>query len=188
MSICFAPTTHGAIPDLWTLPAVRSNPDDYGLSLTNSNGVDVLLALGLPPDPTGEPLPIDTFAGLVTAALRRHLGQRSPELAATVSAGPGRMTMSTCGRREGYVEKRLGDLARLVQRSRAVGCHAYHLGLSRRAAGRRRFTEPSPRVFPDRRRHLRIVVRATDMLAAHAPSGEHGGMALQVRPFEALAP
>ncbi|MGH7152976.1 MAG: hypothetical protein ACREF3_03530 [Acetobacteraceae bacterium] len=40
----------------------------------------------------------------------------------------GRITVVHCGRREGYVEQRLGDLAILIQRGRAAG--ATHVGWS----------------------------------------------------------
>jgi len=126
MSICFTPLVRDAARDSWLLPAaVRNDPDRYELSLSNANGADVLLAIGIAPDTIGDPYLIDSFAALLTAALRRHLGQRSPELAPTEDAEPGRTTFVFLGRREGYIEERLGDLASLVQRSRAAG--ATHL-------------------------------------------------------------
>ena len=126
MSICFTPLVRDAATDAWLLPpAVHDDPDSYELSLSNANGAEVLPALGIAPDTVGDPYPIGAFAALVTAALRRHLGRRSPELAPTEDAEPGRATFVFLGRREGYIEERLGDLARFVQRSRAAG--ATHL-------------------------------------------------------------
>jgi hypothetical protein len=93
--------------------------------VSNGNAVALLLALGLSPEPDGI-FSLEAFSGLVTAALRRHLGQRSPDVAPAEHAEPGKMTMIHLGRTEGYVERRLGNLACLVQRSRAVG--ATHIG------------------------------------------------------------
>jgi len=140
VSICFGPHFHEAGSDRCVLPPpARDSLDDYELSLANGNGVAILLALGLPPEPMGGPIAIDAFAGLVTAALRRHLGHlrgdnqdgfpsrssryshRSPEVRSHADAGAGRATIVHLGRREGYVEERLGDLARLVQRCRVIG-------------------------------------------------------------------
>lgn len=127
MSIRFIPYIHGAAPGVWIAPAtVHDRPDDFELSLSNANGFDILLALGLAPEPAGGPTPIDSFAALVTAAHRRHLGRRSPELAPSTQAGEGKMPIVFLGRREGYIEERLGDLARLIQHSRVAG--ATHIG------------------------------------------------------------
>jgi hypothetical protein len=129
VSICFGPHFHDAGSDRLVLPpADRDSLDDYELSLANGNGVTILLALGLPPEPMGGPIAIDAFAGLVTAALRRHLGHRSPEIPTHADTGARRATIVHLGRREGYVEERLGDLARLVHRCRAIG--ATHIGWS----------------------------------------------------------
>ncbi len=127
MSISFSPYVYDHARNIWIAPLnTQGEPDELELSLSNGNGCDILLALGLAPDPYGEPYPIDIFAGLVTAALRRHLGQRSPGLPARVDAEKGRATIVFLGRREGYIEDRLGDLARLVQRGRTAG--ATHIG------------------------------------------------------------
>jgi len=121
MSITFMPMIHDRATDEWhMLDAAGADPDRFEVNVGNANGYDLLLALGLAPEPGGE-LALDAFAGLVTAGLRRHLGRRSPELAEATNAGPGRMTMIFCGRREGYIEERLGDLAGVVQRGREAG-------------------------------------------------------------------
>ncbi len=74
MSIRFTPYIHDAARGVWMAPAtVRDRPDDFELWLVNANGVDILLALGLAPEPAGGPTPIDSFAGVVTAALRPTL-------------------------------------------------------------------------------------------------------------------
>ena len=127
MSIDFLPYVRDTASGLWNLPAaVRAEPDAFEFNVSNANWADLLLALGLAPDRSTDPLPIDAFAGLVTSALRRHLGRRSPALETVTDAAAGRTTFVFCGRCEGYIEERLGDLAGLIQRSRAAG--ATHFG------------------------------------------------------------
>ncbi len=131
MSIDFIPYVLDAKHELWHRPAaVRVDPDAFEMNVSNANGAALLLALGLAPDTSADPMPIDTFAGLVTAALRRlmrlNLGGRSPEQETVTDAAEGRMTIVFCGRPEGYIEEQLGNLARLIQRSRAAG--ATHIG------------------------------------------------------------
>ena len=127
MSICFLPYVHDQVRDIWMVPlAARDDPDSFELSVSNANGADLLCALGLAPDPGGEPVPIDAFAGLVTAAARRHLDHRSPALATVEDVQKGRLTLVLVSRAEGYIERRLGDLMTRIQRSRAAG--ATHFG------------------------------------------------------------
>ncbi len=126
MSISFLPYVRDGARDMWVIPALaRDHSDAFEVSVSNLNAVGVLLALGLSPEPAGI-FALDAFSCLVTAALRRHLGQRSPETASAEQAEPGKITMIHLGRSEGYTERRLGDLAGLVQRSRLAG--ATHIG------------------------------------------------------------
>jgi hypothetical protein len=126
MSVSFLAYVRDDARDLWVMPALaRDNADTFEVSVSNGNAVELLLALGLSPEPDGI-FTLDAFSGLVTAALRRHLGQRSPEIAPAEYAELGKMTMIHLGRSEGYIERRLGDLAGLVQRSRLAG--ATHIG------------------------------------------------------------
>ena len=127
MSICFRPYVHDRIRDIWMVPdAVRDDPDSFELSVSNANGADLLCALGLAPEAGGGPVPIEHFAGLVTEAARRHLDHRSPALATVEDVQKGRLTVVHVGRSDGYIERRLGDLMTLIQRSRAAG--ATHFG------------------------------------------------------------
>ena len=126
MSVSFLPYVRDDVRDLWVIPSLaRDDGDGFEVSVSNRNAVELLLALGLSPEPDGI-FTLDAFSGLVTAALRRHLGQRSPEVPPAEHAEPGKMTMIHLGRSEGYIERRLGDLAGLVQRSRLAG--ATHIG------------------------------------------------------------
>lgn len=127
MAVSFHPYVFDPQRRLWVFPAAaQTDPEAFDTCLTNSNAVDLLLALGLQPDPVGGPMPLEQFANLVTAALRRHLGYRSPEIPPFCDQREGQMTVVTLGRREGYIEERLGELAILLQRSRAAG--ATHIG------------------------------------------------------------
>ena len=127
MSICFLPYVHDQVRDIWMVPeSTRDDPDSFELSVSNANGADLLCALGLAPEAGGGPVPIDQFAGLVTSAARRHLDHRSPALATVEDVQKGRLTVVLVGHPEGYIERRLGDLMALVQRSRAAG--ATHFG------------------------------------------------------------
>ena len=91
MSICFLPYVHDQVRDIWMVPgAERDNPDGFELSVSNANGADLLWMLGLAPEPGGGPVPIEHFAGLVTAAARRHLDHRSRALATVEDVQKGR--------------------------------------------------------------------------------------------------
>ncbi|HMD61048.1 MAG TPA: hypothetical protein VKG78_06435 [Opitutaceae bacterium] len=123
--ISFHPYLFDADRGLHVIPPEARRNEDFELNVCNSNGIELLLALGLQPEPDGL-LEIATFTNLVTCALRRHLGRRSPALEPVEDAAPGRMTVVFGERSEGYVERRLGDLARLLQQSRMIG--ATHFG------------------------------------------------------------
>jgi hypothetical protein len=118
MSISFRPAT-AAAGQLRTL----DGDDTHELNVSNANGHELLLVLGLAPEPCGE-LPIATFRNLVTASLRRHLGRRSPARPGHVDSSGG-ATVIHPARREGYVEERLSDLARVAAAGQAAG--ATHL-------------------------------------------------------------
>lgn len=62
MSICFGPLIDDSDRGLFARPPqARADPDNHELSLCNTNGVDLLLALNLAPAPCGD-LPIEAFA------------------------------------------------------------------------------------------------------------------------------
>lgn len=127
MTVCFTPYVRDPKRNCWVLPHIgREDHEDFELDVCNANAVDLLLTLGLEPASYGDVMPIDVLSNLVTAALRRHLGTRSPELPTIEDAQPGRMTMIHIGRNEGSIERKLGALAKAIQRSREIG--ATHFG------------------------------------------------------------
>jgi hypothetical protein len=121
-----APETDG---QFWKWPeACQRDPERFTLELNNRNAADVLARLGYPGETwLDEPLRIDEFAELVRLALRRSLGTRSPAVESQelpqIDTG---MTVIECGRAEGYIERRLYDLAMLAARAREAG--ATHIG------------------------------------------------------------
>jgi hypothetical protein len=125
MPMSFKPYIRDTAPNSCRLPdAARGDFDDFDIPFTNDNASDVLAAIGLRPQPGM--LPIDAFANLVTTALRRHLGKKSPAIPRSEERKPCQIIVINYGRAEGYIEAPLGDLAGLVQRSRAI--NATHIG------------------------------------------------------------
>lgn len=50
VSIFFLPYVHGAADDLWLIPyAARQDPDVFEINVSNANGAELLLAIGLNP-------------------------------------------------------------------------------------------------------------------------------------------
>ena len=129
MSVCFAPYVRDADRDTWALPHIgRPDQEEFEVDVCNANAVDLLLTLGLEPASYGDVIAIDVFANLVTAALRRHLGKRSPELPTVQDRELGRMTTIHIGRNEGYIERKLGALMKAIQRGREIGATHFSWG------------------------------------------------------------
>ena len=130
MTVCFAPYVRDVDRDVWALPHIgRPDQEDFEVDVCNANAVDLLLTLGLEPASFGV---VDgafaVFSNLVTAALRRHLGKRSPELPTVEDSEPGRMTIIHIGRNEGYIEDQLGALMKAIQRGREIGATQFSWG------------------------------------------------------------
>lgn len=130
MTVTFTPySPPEADGQFWKWPeACQRDPERFTLDLNNRNAADVLARLGYPDETwLDEPLPIDEFAELVRLALRRSIGKRSPSLPwrdlPPIGTGP---AFIEGGREEGYIERRLYDLAMLVARAREV--RATHIG------------------------------------------------------------
>ena len=129
MTVCFAPYVRDADRDVWALPHIgRPDQEDFEVDVCNANAVDLLLTLGLEPASYGDVIAIDVCSNLVTAALRRHLGKRSPELPTVEDSEPGRMTIIHIGRNEGYIERQLSALMKAIQRGREIGATHFSWG------------------------------------------------------------
>lgn len=103
-------------------------PDDFEFCFSNANGLDLLDALGIEDAYATQPWPIQCFRALVTVARRKRLGHISPEIPTTEDRKEGRLTVIDCGRREGYIERRLEELSNLLNRSIEAG--ATHMNWS----------------------------------------------------------
>lgn len=125
MTVSFNPYVRDTAAALWRFPKPQAADTVEAIEVSNANAADILAALGLA-DPHAEPMPLSAFSNLVTAALRRHIGKRSPAYASVEDTQPGRMSITYCGRSEGYIERRLGELAVMTQEARAIG--ATHIG------------------------------------------------------------
>ena len=128
MSIDFYPVRYDADQDIFRIPeSARADLDAYSLNVSQDNGIDLLDALGI--DSSFGVKRLDEFSRLLANArqadLKARKGETSPGIATTIDAGPGRMTMIHCGRRAGYVEEKLSQLAVVVQKGRDLG--ATHL-------------------------------------------------------------
>ena len=129
MTVCFSPYVRDGNHGNWRLPHIgRPDQEDFEVDVCNANAVDLLLTLGLEPASYGDVIAIDVFSILVTAALRRHLGKRSPELPTVEDREPGRMTIIHVGRTEGYIERKLGALMTAIQRARDIGATHFSWG------------------------------------------------------------
>jgi hypothetical protein len=129
MTVYFTPYVRGASSDAWVLPHIgRPDQEEFEVDVCNANATDLLLTLGLEPASYGDVIAINVFSNLVTAAMRRHLGKSSPELPTVEDTEPGLMTIIHVGCAEGYIERRLGDLARAIQHSRTIGATHFSWG------------------------------------------------------------
>ncbi len=106
----------------------RPDQEDFEVDVCNANAVDLLLTLGLEPASYSDVIAIDVSSNLVTAALRHHLGKRSPELPAVEDSESGRMTIIHIGHNEGYMERKLGALMTAIQRGREIGATHFSWG------------------------------------------------------------
>ena len=78
MTVFFTPYVRNEERQTWELPHIgRPDQEELEVEVCNANAIDLLLALGFEPASYGDVIAIDVFSNLVTAAMRRHLGQRS---------------------------------------------------------------------------------------------------------------
>lgn len=129
MSITFMPYVHQAKDDVWRIPAScdRDDDDRFSINMCNSNALDVLESLGYPEmSESDTPIPIEVFLERVTAALRRSIDRPSPAIETHAVHSATSMSIIVGGRVEGYVQKRLHQLAVMARECRDAG--ATHIG------------------------------------------------------------
>ena len=88
MTVSFHPMIYDAQSASWrVVNADGKARDAFEFNLSNANATDLLAALGISPGENAEPYPIEALSHLVTAALRRRLGKRSPAQPAFIGTG-----------------------------------------------------------------------------------------------------
>lgn len=122
MTVSFYPYVFDAVANRFVFVGAENET----FELSNANASDLLSILGFEDLWSAPPEPIAAFLGRLTAALRNSTGRPSVEIPVTVDQAPGRLTVFDCGRVEGYLNRRLHELAILVQQSREAG--ATHVG------------------------------------------------------------
>jgi hypothetical protein len=128
MSISFHPYVFDAADNTWRIPPACDTDDErFDINMCNANALDVLEELGFPDQSTSdEPVPIEDFLERITRALRGQIDRPSPPLETrTVRTGYG-MAIIIGARQEGYVGKRLHQIALMARQSRDAG--ATHIG------------------------------------------------------------
>ncbi len=100
--------------------------DDREFSISNANAAAVLDALGIEDAFSERPWPLQRFRTLLIVARRKRLGHASPAILVTETQESGKILVIDCGRAEGYIEQKLGQLSDLVNEGVEIG--ATHLG------------------------------------------------------------
>jgi hypothetical protein len=108
----------------YNIPDECSNNESFELNVCNTNAEDILKSLGFAVE--GEPVAIGVFTQIISNALRKHLNQKSPLCKQVEIIETGKMTMIDMGRREGYIEAQIFELAKLAHRAKDAG--ATHIG------------------------------------------------------------
>lgn len=128
MSISFMAYVHNAGDNLWTIaPGCETDDDRFDINMCNANALDVLEALGFPDmSVSDEPVPIEEFLERTTRALRGSIDRPSPTREVRTNRTDYGMAIIIGSRAEGYVQKRLHELAVMARESRAMG--ATHIG------------------------------------------------------------
>lgn len=128
MSISFHPYVFDTADNTWRIPAACDIDDErFDINMCNANALDVLGQIGFPDQSVSDvPVPIEDFLDRVTKALRGQIDRPSPPLESrAVSTGYG-MAIIIGARQEGYVGKRLHQIALMARQSRDAG--ATHIG------------------------------------------------------------
>jgi hypothetical protein len=117
MTVSFYPYVFDAVINRYIFVRVENET----FELSNANASDLLAILGFEDLWSAPPQPIAVFLGHLTTALQKSSGRPSVEIPVTVDQAPGRLTVIDCGRAEGYLNRRLHQLAILVQQSKEAG-------------------------------------------------------------------
>ncbi|MCW8309355.1 hypothetical protein AruPA_20235 [Acidiphilium sp. PA] len=130
MSISFMPYVLNTADNVWTIaPGCETDDDRFDINMCNANALDVLEALGYPDmSVSDEPVSIELFLDRTTRALRGAIDRPSPAQEIRTSNTDYGMAIIIGARTEGYVQKRLHQLAVMARESRANG--ATHIGWS----------------------------------------------------------
>ncbi|MDD2878362.1 MAG: hypothetical protein PHT60_13885 [Acidiphilium sp.] len=128
MSISFMPYVLNAAKKMWCIPAGCDTDDDrFDINMCNANALDVLEALGFPNMSVSDvPIPIEDFLDRTTRALRGSIDRPSPAMEVRSSQTGYGMAIIIGRRAEGYIQKRLHQLAVMTRESRSNG--ATHIG------------------------------------------------------------
>lgn len=128
MSIDFMPYVFEATENMWLIPDACDTDDErFSINMCNANALDVLAALGFPDMSVSDaPVPIEDFLDRTTRALRGSIDRPSPAMEVRTSQTGYGMAIIIGARTEGYVQKRLHQLAVMARESRANG--ATHIG------------------------------------------------------------
>ncbi len=128
MSISFMPYIYDAASKTWRIPASCATDDDrFCVNMCNSNALDVLEQIGFPDmSVSDEPIAIERFLDRITTALRKSIDRPSPAIETRTTRIDCGMAIIIGGRSEGYVGKRLHQIALMARQSRNVG--ATHIG------------------------------------------------------------
>jgi hypothetical protein len=125
MSISFYPYIYNNTLNYFDFPeACEDTIDLFVINVCEANARDILNTLGFAVE--GKPVAIGVFAQLISNTLRKHLNHKSPLCEQVELIEPGKMTIIHMGRREGYIEEKIFELAKLAHRAKDAG--ATHIG------------------------------------------------------------
>ena len=116
MSVSFFPGPHGTVERFTAEEQLEFNYNER-------NAADILAAIGFvyPDDDMYGELPVDQFINRCRSRLRQGFGKRSGEIEWSVSKEPGKMTVYSGSRREGYIEEKLLALVKMAEEGKAKG-------------------------------------------------------------------
>lgn len=115
MSVTFTAATRSFSAE-WNTDVIRPLPaaEELEVNMSNSNAARVCASLGIDLEAEGwcGGMPAEDFLGRVLLALA--IEPEDAGVPVTVDSAPGRGTFVDCGRAEGYLQERLGQLRELA--------------------------------------------------------------------------